>query len=257
VRTLAVVGTLAILSHPGLASNPPPPEPALPPGAYRLEMWQSHLAKFPVLGKTRTTWVSVALARLREGEGGRLEQEHEVCDVRFESGLPLMSMAMPDPMRESLGHLAYPVRLERDAEGLRYRADFGFEHVGYRPKKPDAKPPKKSDDPAVFDSDHDGKPGATLHLEVPIIDPLELYIVQRGHSVLDGRVLEDGRVEGAMVSDLVQNVIGSDPYFLKRSPKLEPDPEHSRFVLTPVPEGTTCESLLPAEEDDAQAAAES
>jgi len=222
---------------------------ALPTGTYRLEMREVHAARFPILGKTRTTWASVALAHLRR-DGDTLRQEHRLCDVRFESGLPLVQMVMPPPMRDSLVRAPYTVEIARDpAGGWSYRADLGYEHVGYKPATADDPPPKRGSDPAIFDSDGDGKPGATLHLEVPVLDPFELYVVQRGHAVLDGQILEGGRVEGALSAELEQVVIGSDPYFLKRNPKLEPEPGLSSFVLVPVAEDSTCETLL-AEPDE-------
>jgi len=240
-HTLAVL--LAMGAAPALADAA---ERALPSGTYRLELREVHAARFPILGRTRTTWASVSLAHLTR-DGGTLTQRHELCDVRFESGLPLVEMVMPARLRESLVRPPYPVVLEADQEGgWSYRADMGFEHVGYTPAAPGDPPPRKRDDPSVVDSDGDGKPGATLQMVVPVLEPLELYIVQRGHAVLDGRVLPDGRVEGALEAELEQVVIGSDPYFLKRDPDLEPEPALSRFVLTPVPEDSTCESLLGA-----------
>lgn len=238
-HTLGLALALSALGASGSAA-----ETALPTGTYRLEMQEVHAARFPILGRTRTTWASVSLAHLRR-DGDALIQEHRLCDVRFESGLPLVEMVMPDAMRDSLVRPPYAVELvPADSGGWRYHADLGFEHVGYTPSAPGAPPPKRKSDPAIVDSDGDGKPGATLHLDVPALDPFELYVAQRGHAVLDGRVLEDGRVEGALDAKLEQNVIGSDPYFLKRNPKLEPEPELSRFALVPVPEDSTCDSLL-------------
>jgi hypothetical protein len=242
--------TLGILLALGaVAAHADAAETALPSGTYRLELREVHAARFPLLGRTRTTWASVSLARLTR-DSGTLTQEHRLCDVRFESGLPLVEMVMPEPMRDSLARPPYTVVLKPDEEGgWRYRADLGFEHVGYTPEEPGAPPPQQGDDPSIVDSDGDGKPGATLHMVVPVLDPLELYVVQRGHAVLDGRVVEGGRVEGALEAELEQVVIGSDPYFLKRNPELEPEPALSTFVLTPVPEDSTCESLLEASED--------
>ncbi|MDJ0851389.1 MAG: hypothetical protein QNK04_23690 [Myxococcota bacterium] len=242
---LALALAIGVFGGPGAAATPEASPPVLAPGAYRLEMRQVHASRFPVLGKTRTDWVSVALARVRESEEG-LVQEHRVCDIRFESGLPLVEMVMPPATQASLVDMRYPVELERDGDGWRYRADFGFEHVGYEPARPGAPPPKRRDDPSIVDSDGDGKPGATLQLDVPILDPFELYVVQRGQTVLNGRVVAEGHVEGAVAGDVEQVVIGSDPYFLKRSPKLEPDRERSRFSMVRVPDGTTCETLVEA-----------
>jgi hypothetical protein len=219
----AVVLSLAFCAIAGAASAG---AQELAAGAYRLDM-RVHAARFPLLGRTRTAWVSVALARIHRADDDSLLQEHHLCDVRFESGLPLVEMIMPEPMRESLARPRYPVELRRIGDVWRYHADLGFEHVGYVPAEPGEDLPRSREDPAVVDSDHDGKPGATLYLDVPMLDPFELYVVQ-----------------GVLRESLEQVVIGSDPYFLKRSPKLEPDPERSRFALTPVPDDATCASLL-------------
>lgn len=242
----AALGALAGLSAAATRAGGGAPE-GLAPGLYRLEMRQVHASRFAILGRTRTVFDSVSLARVTRGEEGWV-QRHQICQVRFESGMPLVEMVMPPAMRESLVRPEYAVEVARQGEALRYRADLGLEHVGYVPQgDPLGELPRRRDDPAVVDSDGDGKPGATLHLDVPVLDPLELYVVQRGHVVLDGEVKDDGRVEGALRSDLEQVVIASDPYFLKRSPELEPDAERSRFVMTPVAADSTCDTLVSAD----------
>jgi hypothetical protein len=96
----------------------------------------------------------------------------------------------------------------------------------------------------VFDWDADSRPGATLKLSVPLLPDGELYIVQRGQSVLHGRILGGGRVEGNIeVRRFEQRVIGAWPGFLKQSPEIKHDPQASRFSLTRIAEGSSCESL--------------
>jgi hypothetical protein len=104
--------------------------------------------------------------------------------------------------------------------------------------------PTKPNDPAVYDWDGDGHPGATLKLSLPFLPDGELRVVQRGHSVLDGRVVGDGRIEGEIdVRLFEQRVIGAWPTFLNRSPEIEPEPGGSRFSITPIPPQTSCETL--------------
>jgi hypothetical protein len=79
---------------------------------------------------------------------------------------------------------------------------------------------------------------------IPLLPAGELYIVQRGQSILSGRVVQPGRIEGNIeVRQFDQRVIGAWPGFLAKSPEIEPDPNGSRFTLSPVAEDTTCEML--------------
>ena len=75
----------------------------------------------------------------------------------------------------------------------------------------------------------------------------EFYVVQRGHSILNGRVVQPGRIEGSIDTQLFeQRVLGAWPGFLNQSAEVEPDPKESRFVLTQVAGVSSCETLLSA-----------
>jgi hypothetical protein len=96
----------------------------------------------------------------------------------------------------------------------------------------------------VFDWDNDGHPGATLRLSVPLLPDGELYVVQTGHSVLNGRIMDGGTIEGGIeVQNFQQRVLGARPSFLNRSPDIQADPNASRFTISPVQSGTTCRAL--------------
>lgn len=242
-RAGAALVACALLSAPATGDDADGASALLPLGTYRLEMWQVSSSRLFLMGRTHTTFVSRSLAEVTSTDGG-LWQSHRVCSVRFETGFPMVEMAMPDAFLESLWTPSYRVKVERDGKGWRYEADFGIEHVGYVPSAPDGPLPKKTDDPSIVDSDGDGHPGATLHLVVPVFEPLELYVVQRGHQILRGHVVEPGRVEGGIETEhFEQRVIGASPYFLKRSPKMKPDSKRSRFALTRAAEDTTCETF--------------
>jgi hypothetical protein len=150
---------------------------------------------------------------------------------------------MPPAFIAALGTHAYPVELAWEDGGWRYRADLGTEHVGWRPD--DGALPTDGSDPRVFDWDRDGRPAATIRLVVPVAPDGELYVVQRGHSVLDGRVVTAERAEGAIdVRVFEQAVLEARPGFLRRSPEVRQDPERSRFVLERVADGATCADLV-------------
>jgi hypothetical protein len=215
----------------------------LPLGTYRLEMIMATMSRLPFFGSSKSASKSVSLLEIRKAEKG-LVQSHQVCDFRVLEDSAMVKMVFPDKFVAALAKHAYPIQLERDAQGWRYRADLGMERIGYRADSGDGKLPTKIDDPAVYDWDGDGHPGATLRLSVPLLPDGELYVVQHGQSVLNGRVITPGRIDGDIeVRSFAHRVLGAKPSFLNRSPEIEPDPKRSRFSLSPVPAGTTCESL--------------
>lgn len=172
-----------------------------------------------------------------------MTQSHQVCDFRVLDSA-IIKMVFSDKFIAALAKHTYPIQMEKDAQGWLYRADLGMERIGYREDSANGKLPTEIDDPAVYDWDGDGHPGATLKLSVPLLPDGELYVVQRGHSVLNGRVFAPGRIDGDIeVRSFEHRILGAKPSFLHRSPEITPDPKGSRFSLSPVPAGSTCESL--------------
>jgi hypothetical protein len=218
----------------------------LPPGAYRLEMIMASVSRLPFFGSSKSASRSISLVEIR-AEGGELIQSHRVCDFRVLDDSAMIKMIFPDKFVAALAQHTYPIRLEKDVEGWHYRADLGVERIGYRPGSDDTRLPTAADDPSVYDWDGDGNPGATLKLSVPLLPDGELYVVQRGHSVLNGRITQPGKIEGDIdVRSFEHRVLGARPGFLNKSPEIRPDPKESRFSMTQLAEGSTCESLRPA-----------
>lgn len=231
----------AVLLALGLVSAAEAAVP-LAPGTYRLEMRVASHATIPLLGESGSTTVSVAIVWIRDA-GGVLEQTHRVCDARLEGAVPLFRIEMPAAFVAALGTHTYPIALAGDEDGWRYRADLGVETVGWHAD--DGALPTRLDDPRVYDSDGDGRPAATLRLTIPIAPDGELYVVQRGHSVLDGRVVAADRIEGSVdVRRFEQAVVKARPGFLARSPDVTQDPARSRFVLARVADGAECADLV-------------
>jgi hypothetical protein len=215
----------------------------LPLGTYRLEMIMATISRLPFFGSSKSASKSVSLVEVRR-EGADLVQSHHVCEFRVLEDSAMVKMVFPDKFVAALAKHTYPIQIERDAQGWHYHADLGIERIGYRSDSADGKLPTKIDDPAVYDWDGDGHPGATLRLSVPLLPDGELYVVQRGQSVLSGKVVSPGRIDGEIeVRSFEHRVLGARPSFLNRSPAIEPDPKGSRFSLSPIPAGTTCESL--------------
>jgi hypothetical protein len=215
----------------------------LPLGMYRLEIIMATVSRLPFFGSSKSASKSVSLVEVRRA-GADLVQSHQVCAFRVLEDSAMIKMIFPDKFVAALAKHTYPIQIERDAQGWHYRADLGVERIGYRADAMDGKLPTKIDDPAVYDWDGDGHPGATLILAVPLLPDGELYVVQRGQSILNGRVVTPGRIDGGIeVRSFEHRVLGAKPSFLNRSPEIEPDPKGSRFSISPLPAGTTCESL--------------
>lgn len=222
----------------------------LKPGVYRLEMIMASTTRVPFFGSSKSASKSLSLVEIRR-EGGGLVQSHRVCDFRVLEDSAMIKMVFPDKFIAALTNHSYPIQLERNAQGWHYRADLGPERIGYKATGEDGKLPTRIDDPAVYDWDGDGHPGATLKLSVPLLPDGELYVVQRGHSILNGRVTEPGKVTGTIeYKAFEQRVLGAWPSFLNQSPEITPDEKESRFSITPLPPGSNCETLKKSRETE-------
>lgn len=218
----------------------------LSPGLYRLEMTMASTTHVPFFGTSKSASKSVSLVEIKR-DGERLTQTHKVCAFFVLKDSAMIKMIFPDKFIAALANPTYPIQLERDGQGWRYRADLGMERIGYRFNGTEDKLPAKVDDPAVFDWDGDGHPGATLKISIPLLPDGELYVVQRGRSILTGRILEEGKIQGQIDTRVFeQRVLDAWPGFLATSPEVDPDPKESRFVLTSIAPGTSCASLREA-----------
>lgn len=215
----------------------------LSPGTYRLEMIMASTTRVPVFGTSKSASKSVSLVEIKR-EGAALIQTHKPCDFRVLDDSKFIKMIFPEKFVAALATHTYPLQLEKDAQGWRYRADLGVERIGYKSSGNEGALPNKIDDPAVYDWDGDGKPAATLKISIPLLPDGEFYVVQRGHSILNGRIVQPGKIEGSIETRLFeQRVLGAWPGFLNRSAEVEPDPKDSRFALIQVPPGSTCATL--------------
>jgi hypothetical protein len=215
----------------------------LSPGLYQLEMIMASTTRIRFFGTSKSASKSLSLVEIRHDAEG-FQQSHKVCDFRLLEDSAMIKIVFPEKFISALANHTYPIQLERDGPGWRYRADLGFERIGYKASPGDDKLPNRIDDPAVYDWDGDGRPGATLKLSVPLLPDGELYVVQRGHSILNGRLTRPGYVEGFI--DYIafeQRVLAARPAFLSQSPEITPNPNESRFTITPLPPGSTCETV--------------
>ena len=142
--------------------------------------------RVPVFGTSKSASKSVSLVEIKR-DGAGLIQTHKTCDFRVLEDSKFIKMIFPDKFVAALARHTYPLQFDKDAQGWRYRADLGIERIGYKSNGNETALPAKIDDPAVYDWDGDGKPAATLKISIPLLPNGEFYVVQRGHSILNGR----------------------------------------------------------------------
>ena len=252
-RSSYLIFTLIILAISvfGISQTTAQEDFPLRSGAYKLEMILTSTTKVPFFGTSKSASRSISLVEIKQ-QGNSFTQTHKVCDFRLLEDSLLIKMIFPEKFVAALANHLYPISVAKDSQGWTYRADLGVERIGYRTTDDKDILPAKPEDPSVFDWDNDGHPAATLKISVPLLPDGQLFIVQRGQSILTGRIVQPGQVEGSIeVRHFQQRVIGAWPKFLNQSPEITPEPKESRFTLTQVRDSATCESLRKLQDNGA------
>ena len=131
-----------------------------------------------------------------------------------------------------------------DPEGA-VHIDGGPEQVGLRPDFA-GDLPKKARQDGVIDQDGDGEPGMTVQLQVPVFGAVEVYVVQRAHTILHGEPTPEGFAGAVEIRQLEQRTIGASNPFFKVSAPVTPSADKSRFTLTRLDEKVDCASAMKA-----------
>jgi hypothetical protein len=215
------------------AAAGPLPDPV---GLWRLDLVVATKAHLPILGDIRSASRNVLLVEVH-ADGDGWTQRQQVCAARVEGESGLARTIIPRAFVDSLPPRAYPITV--DASG-RYLADPGPESVGFH----GTVLPSGSTDPSVFDQDRDGAPGVSVRVEVPMFGGADVWVAQRGHSVMEGRFTGPDRVEGTVDVRVLQQVtLGASNRLFAHSVHATPDPRNSGFVLTRAQPRTTCDTL--------------
>ena len=216
-------------------------EPVDPAGSWALEVVIATVSHAPVFGEIRSASRSRLLVRVaREGDGWT--QTQRLCRTAVEGGSALARTVLPDGWRRTMPDRSYPLDLSLDARGWRYQADTGVQVVGYDPAR--GALPARGADPQVVDADADGKPGATVLVQVPGFGVAQVYVATRGHSRLDGRFVSPDRVEGRVVLlDQAQATLGASHAVFDFTPSNRPDPARSSFAMWRVADDATCDRI--------------
>lgn len=123
------------------------------------------------------------------------------------------------------------IALTETEDGWRMTADPGPLCVGCRG---DTLPVDASE---AADWEGDGKPGATVWVQVPVLGRMEVYVAQLGHSSFVGAV-RDGVITGQVrVHAMEQRTLGASHRVAAGQTPIAPVAEGSRFTLEPVEEG--------------------
>lgn len=215
---------------------------ALPEGRYALVMDVVADANVPVLGGVRSSTKTLALLDVRR-DGDRLIARQDVCDVELGPDQGIARTVFPERLVRALPERSYVLDVTPATDGARVRADLGIDTLGYDPDKSGGRLPTSRDDPGLVDVDGDGRPGATLFLEVKGAGRFPLEVVSRGRTVLEGRVVGPGRATGtARLVEYEQKVLGGLP--VQGAVRgVEGRTAESRFVLERVDDGARCGDL--------------
>lgn len=184
-------------------------------------LWAGHQVSFgqrkvPFKGKVQTRTDSFVIARLRR-DGQLIELEQTACQVRFSK--------------------VAGVRVHMDADALpRTRMVFsandesrelaGRSIVAW----------------SSADIDDDGNPGMTVRVDAPICSG-ELYVANRSKTRATA-TLEGRRLEGKARVRVKQQILGAKGACLSAVAKDTDENQSGPFAYVPVPEGSTCATLM-------------
>jgi hypothetical protein len=239
---LRIIASHAWILLPSLAiAQPDPPDLR---GSWKLELRATNHVQVPVLGPNTVRSLQIMLVEVR-GES-QLIQSHSVCSLEVQSDRSFIQTIIPETWVASLPDKEYPLQIDAMAEGVwSYKADLLPLRIGFDPLLTDDELPQNMDSDGVIDWDGDGKPAATIHLDLNIFGKVDVYLVQAAHTQLDGLVESPNSVQGQMLTtELRQRTIGATNRLFVTNPVVVPYLPESTFSMVRLPAGSTCEDLL-------------
>lgn len=213
--------------------------PAQLVGTYEMELNIATNAKVPIIGDTLILSRQKMLAHISVGPAG-LVVHHATCTLAAKTKPALAATKFPAAFVDAIPDKTYALELSGSAESWTAHMDLGGLPIGFDPSKSPT-PPSTIDHPAVYDRDNDGKPAATVHLEVPLFGTVEVYQAQTARAVLDGTVVNVDKIEGGVrVIDFYQRTLSASNRLFIQNPVLTNNASLSTFRLTRIPAGATC-----------------
>lgn len=215
---------------------------AAPPdltGTWKLDLVVATRVVVPVIGGL-ANWTTTTMLVTIEARPEGLMQTQKVCAIQIGSRPHLASSVIPPAFVRSIPVRTFPIFLSQTTTGWNSLADPGPLAVGFDPRQGPI--PVDGDPQGSLDFEGDGKPGATVQVEVPLVGLQgDVWVVQHGHTIMQGTDVRSDYVRGkATVVFLEQHTIGATHPWLMSSPKVTQDPGNSYFEMRRVPEGSGC-----------------
>jgi hypothetical protein len=205
----------------------------------------SDSATFPLVGEiTRTTTLVQRLTIVQAGTS--LTVSGTYCSADFDNGPALTTIIDPAFVR-SLGAISVTGSIDALGTPTRFAQSWSTELHGVRLDNPERDLlPTSASDPRVFDQDHDGKPGITVHACALGAITGDVYIIERLRTRLEGQVVSPDRIEGRIEGTVEQVVLGATNALFLGGILSRPDPvsAHSFFVLERVDPVWGCQEIL-------------
>ncbi|GEM_PF-3057078 len=162
-------------------------------------------------------------------KGHKVLEKRQVCTVENTNLIGLKTV-VPKPVAQGPGVLDVKGSVMGQGEGAAYSSGAEVQLWGAKLSDPLADlMPTTSDasNPALADTDNDGKPGATL--VVPKI--CEIYVTQRAIASLIGTFDKDGRIVGKGQHTTEQHVLKATKPICAQKYTTSPNDPHNNFVM--------------------------
>jgi hypothetical protein len=201
--------------------------------------------ELPIVGHVELTTIVALLVDI-EQDGARLTLQRTYCFQDVRTAPPLVTTVIPDRFIASLAPSSAKARLEETPGGWRFVQSPCVEVHGARLLDPGREAlPASALDLRVVDQDGDGYPGLTIHVAIAGLLGGNAYVVNRLSTSLEGWLLEDGSIAGAVQWTSEQTMIGaSDPLLLMSYEYLlDPDPAKHFFVLRRIDGPDPCRAI--------------
>ncbi len=235
--SVVLVVSLVVLGLRAAAS--PPPDVS---GSWVLVEVMPAVINLPIVGPVEMTTITALLVHI-EQVGTKLTIERAYCFQEVRTTPPLVTTVIPDRFVASLNPLPLTAWLEETPEGWRFVQPLCVDVRGAWLVDPEHEVlPTEATDPRVFDQDGDGHPGLTIRVALAGLLGGDAYVVNRTCTALEGWVLEDGSIYGAIHWSSEQNVIAArDPLLLASYVyTMDPDPTKHFFLMRRISETDPC-----------------
>ena len=196
--------------------------------------------RLPVIGGFDTTTEAEVAVEI-EQRGDQVMMTTRTCSIDMSTDLPMADTKVPDAFVDSLSEQRRRVRLRDGGDGLEFVSEKLREVLGVRLDDPGSdKLPEDDDDERVYDHDGDGNPGVTIRIDGVVSG--DIYVVRNGWDRWYGLVTDEDRIDGRIIWETEQNVVGASRRILSRQPEAHPhdDPDKNYFRMRRADDGLGC-----------------